>query len=187
MSLSKQSALSSRCIHGIGIGVVVAFTFVLYIGCVQPRIKMNQQERNLQIELSGERLLAQKVDVALNLMRLEMVSINRSLKQTSLQLKSASVVNQRLARLAELAAKQGLIIGQIRPEGIQHEVHTDTVVIHLSGEGTFEAYTNFLHQLHQVFADISVVSFELRGDPNRLDGVGTFDLALCWYTMKKDL
>lgn len=183
MSRAEESILSSRNIHGIGIGVSIALTFVLYVGCIYPLIQIKRQELDQRVELAGQRLLAQKVDGAHNLMRLEMISIDRSLKQTSLQLQSASVVNQRLAHLAELATKLGLAIHQIRPEGIQHGSHADTVVIHLSGEGTFETYTNYLHQLHQIFADISVVSFELKGDPNRLDGVGTFRLTLYWHTM----
>ena len=78
-----------------------------------------------------------------------------------LQLESASAVNRRLARLADLAGETGVVLDEVQPSpAVDGASLYQTVPIRIAGSGSYPACAMFLHRLRDRFPDTAVKSFD---------------------------
>ncbi|MEE9211280.1 MAG: type 4a pilus biogenesis protein PilO [Phycisphaeraceae bacterium] len=170
-------------IYATGAAVCAALTVAVYFAGIRPVFHAHQHRTLQQAKLKDQRRLASELAASLSTLRRDVASVTQALDESPLRLEPAGHINQRLARLTELATNHGLEIHQIQPGQVQRDVHYDIVPVHLAGEGTYQTYAAFIHQLHRKFPDTGVSSFELSGNPSDPDDTATFRLNLAWYTI----
>ena len=109
-------------------------------------------------------------------------AVEQSLLHSSLHLQSARIVNDRLARLTDLANAAGLSIEQIQPGQTANGPHYQTVALKLAGSGTYPAVARFLNQLHEKFPDTGVRAIDsTSGGTDPLAPLVNFRFELTWY------
>jgi hypothetical protein len=102
----------------------------------------------------------------------------RSLAGSVVSLSRVGALNAQMSRLSALAEEVQLKVNETtsgKPVPTEHYV---IVPIKLSGSGSYDKCTRFLHKLRQSFPDTGLDSMELTGNP---DGTGLFMIQLRWY------
>jgi len=163
-----------------GLGGCVLVTLAVYFALVRPS-QSRQIDYQVRQESLAERSSAMnEARASLTEMRKGMKLAETELSELPLTLKPATGVNQRLASLADLASQSGLEVHQMQPAAIRSGDLYDETPIILTGSGDYRRVTSFLRTLHDGFADIGVVKFDLTAD--NPGGSAHFDLGLVWYT-----
>ena len=104
-----------------------------------------------------------------------------------MKLESRDQVNRRLAQLGQQASAAGLRVDEIVPGRAAPGSVYATVPIYLSGTGSYQTCTRFLHQLHQRFSDTGVAGFHLSVKPNTRSGRARFSFELRWFTLPQQV
>jgi Tfp pilus assembly protein PilO len=135
-------------------------------------------------ELAERRKQAGELSAAATAARAELLVTRDALAALPLKLEPASAVNQRLARLTDMAAESSLSVAEVRPGTLVEGRDFDSVPIAIAGTGTYPACAAFLHRLHERFPDIAVRSFRAgQGEANA--GSASFGIDLVWHTARK--
>jgi Tfp pilus assembly protein PilO len=182
--MSKPSGFNSRYLQIDVAGVVVCalVTAACYFTLLRPVSINSQSYAQLQPQVSRQAQAVKDARAALASLQAELDSTRRQLADLPLHLEPSSQVNSRLANLTELASKIGIEVHQIQPEPARAGKRYDIVSIDLAGSGDYGQVTHFMRLLHDRFADIAVVNFELKsGGPVATDA--QFDIGLAWYTL----
>lgn len=142
-------------------------------------------------QLTYERLQPQVTERTqqLTAIRSEVLSIEKQLsgmqaqlEALPLRLEQSSRVNTRLARLADLATDTGLVVYQMLPDKTRAGERYNIVPIALSGSGDYNHVTGYMRRIHDTFADMAIVRFDMTSDnPDKADA--SFDIYLAWYTL----
>ena len=161
---------------------VVAVTFAVYTAAIQPALAHRAQRQQLNAELAQRKSKSAALAGELADVGKQLKAVNQSLAHARLRLQPASLVNDRLERLADLANDCGLSIDQVHPGDVTDTAHFEIVSIKLGGTGSFPACGKFLHQLHDVFPDTGVRALEVTNQsPSPVKPMLKFDLELTWY------
>ncbi|MFP4144452.1 MAG: type 4a pilus biogenesis protein PilO [Phycisphaeraceae bacterium] len=170
-------------IDAIAAGLCLLATVVVYAGLLSPLWQQRQQRARWQRDLSA--LQAEATDAADTLaqMQREVREAEQQMSEIPLRLVPLANLNQRLARLTELASAYELSVSELRPGDVAQSEHYASVPIHLAGEGGFPAASRFLYDLHRTLPDVRVAQFELAGRPES-DQAGQFRFALRWYAAR---
>ena len=131
---------------------------------------LNEQRR--KIGEFGERVAA---------IRARFDEVNAALSENPIQLEQTDRVNNRIARLTDMGVASGLKIDEVWSGKITYGPQRASVPIHLSGGGTYRAWTAFMHQLRERFPDTAVDSFELKGNPGAQAAPAQFQISLIWW------
>jgi len=143
---------------------------------------VQEESDQLVPRLSQKREALRAARTSLAESRDDLEGTRSQLQDLPLRLESSTQVNSRLARLAELASKAGLELHQMLPDQTRTGTRYDTVPIKLSGAGDYHTVALFMRDVHENFADIAIVGFNLSaGDAAR--GRAQFDIGLAWYTI----
>jgi Tfp pilus assembly protein PilO len=182
MSNKSAAGFSGWRIDLIGVGACVLVTGLVYLVVIRPVIQM-QEENTRLLPLLSER------EGALRIARASLADLMKDLEDTRaqaqalpLRLESSIQVNSRLARLADLASQAGLELYEMQPKQVRVGERYNTVPISLSGEGDYRKVTAFMRDVHENFADIAVVDFDLSSN-GPTGGEALFGIGLSWYTM----
>ncbi len=169
-------------IDALGLGACALITAAGYFVLIRPTA-----ENQLAYEALKPRVAERQQEV--NEARSSAVDIQDVLEQTQsalnelpLRLERSSLVNHRVAQLAELASEMGLEVHQILPEPVRAGQRYDVVPIALSGAGDYGRVTRFMGSVHESFADIAVIEFSLASDNPGAQGA-QFSIAFAWYTL----
>jgi Tfp pilus assembly protein PilO len=170
-------------IDAAGVAVCLAVTALSYLSLVQPMSKIQMEADRLTP------LLSQRVgDV--RIARASLAELQKGLDDTRealddqpLRLESGTQVNSRMAILADLALQAGLELHQMLPDQTRVGERYNIVPIVLSGSGDYRKVTRFMRDVHEKFADLAVVEFDLSSSGSSAQGQARFDLGLAWFTM----
>ena len=138
-----------------------------------------------QTELRARKHKAANLAGQLNTARTQLTAITDSFANLPLRLEPATQVNQRLARLTDLANGAGLTIDEMRPGAIADGPDFKTVPILIAGNGTYPACAKFLHALRETFPDTAVLSFNTTNNSASPESpAATFQFDLAWHAAK---
>ena len=155
---------------------------------VRPAAKRHAQQLAKQAELRAARHKANNLAGQLNTARTELTRVNDAIANVPLRLEPAGRINQRLARLTELADSirpVRLTIDEMRPGTISEGRDFKTVPILIAGNGTYPACAAFLHGLRENFPDMAVLSFDTINNSASPDApAATFQFELAWHAAK---
>jgi Tfp pilus assembly protein PilO len=135
-----------------------------------------------RVELVSRRQQAAEASAAAAAARTDLAATRDALAALPLKLEPATLVNERLARLTDMASGARLSVAEIRPGAIKEGPDFDAVPISIAGTGTYPACAAFLHRLHAQFPDTTVRSFlaaQAEGAP------ATFTFDLVWHAARR--
>ena len=155
---------------------------------VRPASLRRAEQVTKQTELRTTRQKANKLAGQLNTARAELARVNESIASLPLRLEPVTQINQRLARLTDLADSikpVKLTIDEMRPGVISEGRDYKTVPIYIAGNGTYPACAAFLHGLRTTFPDMAVLSFDTTNNSASPDApAATFQFELVWHAAK---
>jgi len=156
-------------------GVMIA---VVVFGGYRPLIQRHGVCEAEARELAREREELKTVQTAVSAMERKLDQLQRSLDGSFIRLDAISSLNRRLGELTALAGEMELKVDETAAGNPAATEHYCIIPVHLSGSGSYDRCTEFLHQLRLRFADIRLGRVELTGSP---DGTGLFRLEVRWY------
>lgn len=165
-----------------GLGACALVSALGYFGLVRPALNHQQTYKQLvpKVAERSDELARARAD--LKTMQDQLEQTGARLDALPLRLEQASRVNSRVARLADLASEMGLEVHEMLPDKARSGKRYDVVPISLSGAGDYNHVTRFMQRVHDSFADIAVMRFDLASDNPGSDDA-TFDIDLAWYTL----
>ena len=170
-------------IYAVGAAVCAGVTAGAYVLGVEPAMAKQQAHQADVAELESRRKKAADLHAELGAARRTLTDTQREVEELPLRLDSASTVNRRLARLADVALESGLNLDELQPGTPVDAPHYQTVPLRLVGTGSYTACATFLHELRKQFPDTAAKSFDSSNpNPARDQATGTFRFELVWYT-----
>ncbi|GJQ30589.1 MAG: hypothetical protein HBSAPP03_24730 [Phycisphaerae bacterium] len=97
-------------------------------------------------------------------------------------LETAASLNQRMAAIPDVGAGSGVRVREVVPKPIIPGKPLIRVPITIGGDGPSARFGLFLHDLHESFPDMEVVSLNVSGRPESPHEPVRFSLDLMWYT-----
>ena len=169
-------------IDAVGVLVCAAVTGLCFVTLVQPTIGNRCAYEQLQPQVAQRERDVQNARSTLLSLQSDLDKTRTQLVSLPLRLESASQVNSRMAGLTEMASRAGLDVHQILPDTTREGRRYDIVPIVLSGGGDYVKVTRFMREVHEHFADIAVVGFDL-GTQAPGEDAARFNIGLAWYTL----
>jgi len=169
-------------IDAAGLGACALITGLAYLAVVRPVWLAQAESDRLVPILSRKQEDLRSARAALAKLREDLEDTRAQVQDLPLRLESSTQVNSRLARLADLASRSGLELHQMLPDQTHTGARYDTVPIKLSGAGDYRKVTRFMRDVHEQFADIAIVGFDLSAG-RAGQGQARFDIGLAWYTI----
>ena len=169
-------------VYAAGAAVCAFVSAVLWFAVLSSALQQRAARHARAAELRDRRHKAGETAGALAALRRKSASVEKSLQKTALRLEPAALVNDRLARLTDLANECGLSVDEVQPGKTTDGPHFQTVALHLAGSGSYPACAKFLHRLHDDFPDTRVRTMETANtSPNPLVPQVAFRVDLLWY------
>ena len=166
-----------------GLAFAAAATLAVLFAGVHPLIKARDHVKGQVSTLASRRKEASDLTASLTSVQKQLERTRQELEASSLNLQDASVLNERLALVNDLAFACGLQINAIQPGRRFTGSHHHTVSIFVSGNGTYRRCAQFLHRLREKFPDTAVSSFDLAGGFTK---AAQFRFDLDWYVAPSD-
>ncbi len=166
--------------HAIGgVALVGVIAGGVVVG-VLPELDRNEVQRELNEERA--RLLADR-DVALQeqrAMREELVAVQDLGAGWAAQRDQRGTLNAGMARLASIATERGVRLDSLSAGDASRTQLFDVTPIEADGVGAFEACALFMSDVIERMPNVTIDSFELRGDART--GDGGFSMRLAWFS-----
>ena len=155
-----------------------------YMLGVSPALARAARAAADRTELADRRKQAGELSAAAAAARADLAATRDALADLPLKLEPASAVNQRLAKLTDLAGESNLSLAEIRPGMLVEGRDFDSVPIAIAGTGSYPNCAVFLHRLHDRFPDTAVRAFRAgQGDASGTSA--SFSVDLVWHTARK--
>lgn len=157
-----------------------------YFFGVRPALARHEEQKTAEVELKSARQKASNLAAAHIHAVNELAAVNEALNNLPLRLEPMSTVNQRLAKLTELATKECVLtIDEMHAGTVIQGPDYQTVSILIAGNGTYPACAKFLHTLRMTYPDTAVRSFETTNNSASPDAPdATFQFDLVWHAAK---
>ena len=164
-----------------GLFVCAVLTAAIYLVGVRALMSHVELMSTQKSELRASRARATDVAASIQSLRTQLTAVRGEIEKLPLELESAREINQRIARLTDLAGETGLEITDIQPGAPTSKPRFAIIPITLSGVGDWRACARFLHDVRQVFPDSGVATFELTGNPSDPAATAQFRLGIIWH------
>jgi Tfp pilus assembly protein PilO len=182
MKLPRISVSSCWPVYAAGAGVCAAVSLILWLAVLSSAFQQREVRHARAAELTSRRQKAGEVAGALAALRRKSEAVEKSLRKTAIRLEPAALVNDRLAKLTDLANECGLNVDEVQPGRTTDGPHYQTVALKLAGSGSYPACAKFLHKLHDAFPDTGIRTMETSNtSPNPLSPQVAFRVDLLWY------
>lgn len=170
-------------IYSAGGVVCVMLAASAYLLGIRPAMARNEVQASRQVELRAARQKAAGLLIQRNNVQNQLKAAEDALRNQTLALQPASMVNQRLAALTDMATQEcGLTIDEMRPGPPDAGTNSQLVPILMAGSGTYPKCAKFLHRLRKTFPDTAVRSFETTNNSASPDmPTATFQFELIWH------
>ena len=169
-------------VYAVGGAVCTAISLVAWFTVLSSALRQHDQRIVKANELSARRHKASELASSVAALRRKSDAIDIALRQSAMRLEPAALVNDRLARLTELANECGLSVDEVQPGQTTDGSHYQSVALKLAGSGNYPACARFLHRLHDGFPDTGVRALDTSNNsPNPLSPAVSFRLDLVWY------
>jgi Tfp pilus assembly protein PilO len=165
-----------------GIALILAAGAVFYWLSVRPIANLQGRLDQQQRQLLDRRTQARKLNAKAQQGRTALETARQSLHNSPVQLAPASSTNREIRVLSDLAAKAGLKTEEVLPAEPSYSAYYGCVPIHLTGHGSYAAWTQFVHLLAGEHPDVSIDTFDLTGTPEDESATMQFAVDLTWFT-----
>lgn len=182
MNNKTHDMLKGWRIHVFGVAACLLVAGLMYVVLIAPTINTQKEHARLMPLVSEKQESLRNARFILTELKQSLEDTQAQVQALPLRLDSASQVNSRLARIADLAATAGLEVHAMQPEDTWGGDRFDTVPIVLTGEGDYRKITGFMRQVNEQLADIAVIGFTM-SSKDSISGRAEFGIGLAWYTM----
>jgi len=176
-------------IDASGLALVAALTAVAYLLEIRPVLSARQAAGAGVAELAEKRRRAAELEGALRSQEEPLSEAQRLLAALDVRLEDAGRLNERVAKLTEMAGQSGLQVDGIEPGkvvGISGARYR-TVSIRLTGRGVYRNCARFLRDISEKVRDSSVTQISLSGQNGVAEANATFAFDLLWYTAPEEV
>ena len=169
-------------VYAAGAGVCFVVSLLVWFTLFSSALQQRQARIAKNNELVARRHKAGEIASSLNSVRKKSAAVDQALQQIAVRLEPAKLVNDRLARLTDLANECGLSVDEVQPGQTTDGPHYQSFALKLAGSGSYPACTRFLHRLHDTFPDTAVRAMDTSNNsPNPIVPVVSFRVDLVWY------
>jgi hypothetical protein len=169
-------------VYAAGAGACFVVSLIVWFTVLSSALQQREARIARNNELIARRHKASEVATSLNTVRKKSATVEKALQQTAMRLEPATLVNDRLARLTDLANECGLSVDEVQPGQTTDGPHYQSVALKLAGSGSYPACARFLHRLHDAFPDTGVRAMDTSNNsPNPVVPVVSFRVDLVWY------
>ena len=172
-----------RPIHVDLAGAAVCLLLVLlgYLIGIRPLVVRQKYVADQEAILADRRRSAAKLVGTVTALQNRLAGVKKELSESPIKLRPANRINERIARVADLAADCGMKIDEIQPDKSFSTPRFQTVPIRVVGSGNFKACVKLLRTFRDAFPDTAISSFELKGNPRESATPARFQVELLWY------
>ena len=169
--------------YAVAGAICAALTVGSYLFGIEPAMAHHDAALAEQADFDARVQKQRDLDRSLASTHRQLEKTRKDVAALPLQLESASAVNRRLARLADLAGETGVTLDEVQPAPAVDGAFYQTVPIRIAGSGGYPACAAFLHRLRDRFPDTAVKSFDC-SNPGPIGDHTTakFKAELAWYT-----
>ena len=172
-----------RPIHVDLAGAAVCALLVLlgYLIGIRPLVVRRKEMAAQEAALDDRYRDAAKLAGTVTALKKRLAGVKKELAESPVKLQPANRINERIARVADLAADCGMKIDEIQPDKSFSTPRFQTVPIRVVGSGNFKACVKLLRTFRDAFPDTAISSFELKGNPRQPAAPARFQVELLWY------
>ena len=169
--------------YAVAGAICAGLTVGSYLFGIEPAMARHDAALAEQAEFDARQQKQRDLDRSLASTHRQLEQTRKDVAALPLQLESASAVNRRLARLADLAGETGVVLDEVQPSPPVDGAFYQIVPIRIAGSGGYPACAAFLHRLRDRFPDTAVKSFDC-SNPGPIGDHPTakFKADLAWYT-----
>ncbi len=161
---------------GVVVGLVVGAGWLAQL----PVSESRERSARLRADVASAEGDVERLEGRLSSLEASEADLRDRIERNAVELSPGHTVNAQIARIADLADRAALTLGQIRP-GEAEEVgeHTERPIT-LIGTGTFPSIVAFVESLESSFADLTLRSFDINADVEATENT-RFVLELVWF------
>ena len=168
-------------IDAAGAAACLVFTLLVYFAGIRPVLGKRAHAADNRVRLNAQRRKCSELASVVVALRRQLAATQKALASSTIRLQPPSRVNQRIAGIADLAAKSGLKIDATHLGPSSSTPRYTAVPITLAGTGTYRTCITFLRRLNQAFPDTCVTMSDLSANPADPTGEAAFRFQLLWY------
>jgi Tfp pilus assembly protein PilO len=183
--MTRSSRTQHWRIDAAGLALIFGLAAAAYFVQISPTIAEDNRVRADAMQAASERAKARDLERSLLTLNEQVDKTQRAAASSQLALEPASQLNQRLARLTELAAQNSLQVDAIESGATTMQPRYSTVSIRITGRGTYRNCGMAMKQLRVSMPDIAIVSFQMSSAgiaSGNTDTIVTFGFDLLWHT-----
>lgn len=181
MSASSISKFQRWHIEVGGAGLLVLITLLGVVLVIKPTARALAASEVAQEEIIAQQTTVTQMTDVHRQLKNQLASIQENLKNSWVQLQPVKYLNARMAQIVEVATGNNLVIDESWSSEAEAGLDYQTVVITLSGTGRYPDSAAFLRSINNLLHDVSVVGFELSGNPDSASAHARFRFELVWY------
>ena len=185
MKQAHPGNFSAWHIYAVAALACAALSAGAYAVGVRPAIRRHAEQVAHQTDLRARKQKAANLAGQLNTARTQLAAVNETLRNRSLRLQPADLVNDRIGALAGLAEAAHLTLDVLQPGTASETADYKTIPILMAGSGTYPDCALFLHKLRKEFPDMAIRSFETTNNSATPETpAATFQFDLIWHASK---
>ncbi|MCX5662016.1 MAG: type 4a pilus biogenesis protein PilO [Planctomycetota bacterium] len=169
-----------------GVAAVIGLSLGAYLLDIHPLQRARAESAAQAAELAGQHRKADDLAAKLHKLQDRLQETRGKAEAGSLRLEPAQNLNQRLARLTDLATANHLRIDAVEPGKPLPGPQCDVVEIRVACLGSFRGCSEFLDRLHHEMPDAAVVSLEIAGRPGAAEAPANLTFTLYWFAAKAE-
>jgi Tfp pilus assembly protein PilO len=180
----KLAALGSSKLLYIdlaGAAIALAIGAIAYWAAIVPANNSRQALLEQRKSLQDSEKAIQETKAATANLRDQFSQLRAAIAANPVKLGASSGVNSEISHLTELATGLGLKVAEVQPGEATYCRQYGAVPIHITGSGSFGAWTGFTHRLSTDCPDVWVDAFVLNGKPETPGAWADFAVDLVWF------
>lgn len=177
MNLSKTPI---PALHAAGAATILAIASLWYATAIHPLEQARAERQSREAALVEQQRRLSELSSQRQVLSAEIQRLRKQLSDR-VDLLPRSRMNERLARLTELATECGLTIDELSPKDWIARGALAEVPINATLRGDFADIARFMNALHDRTPDVDVRSFDIGGTPSRGSEDIRAALVLAWY------
>ncbi len=181
MSMSSISKLQRWHVEVGGTGLLVLITLLGVVLVIKPTARAQAASEVAKEEIITLQTNVTQMNDVRRQLTIHLASVRETLKDSWVQLQPIKYLNARMAQIVDVATINNLVIDESWSSEAVPYPDFQTVVITLSGTGKYPDSAAFLHSINDELHDISVVGFDLSGNPDSPSAPTRFRFELVWY------
>lgn len=181
MSASSISKFQRWHVEAGGAGLLALITILGVVLIIKPTSRALAASEVTQKEIIAQQTTVTQMSDVRRQLKNQLVSIQENLKNTWVQLQPVKYLNARMAQIVDVATGKNLVIDESWSGEAESGLDFQTVVITLSGTGSYPDSAAFLRSINNQLHDVSVVGFKLSGNPDSPSAHARFRFELVWY------